>query len=206
MANVTTATHSPELVVTEGKSFWEGFKESPIYETLALADFRWVWLGSLASFMAMNMEMLDRSWLVLRLSNDSPSALTWVMVSMALPMTVMSLVGGALADRFAKKYLIMISQLGTAGVCFVVAILDATGAVWLGALMVTGFLNGCMMAINMPARQSIVSEIVPPGRIMNAIALNNTTMNMTRGLGPAVGGIMIAFLDTSGVFYVIALL
>ena len=203
---MTTATHSPELVVTGGKSFWEGFKESPIYETLALADFRWVWLGSLASFMAMNMDMLDRGWLVLRLSNDSPSALTWVMVSMALPMTVMSLVGGALADRFTKKYLIMISQLGTAGSCLVVAILDATGAVWLGALMVTGFLNGCMMAINMPARQSIVSEIVPPGRIMNAIALNNTTMNMTRGLGPAVGGIMIAFLDTSGVFYVIALL
>ena len=95
------------------------------------------------------------------MENDSPFALTLAMVSMAAPMTVMSLVGGALADRFPKKYLIIISQVGSAIMVLVLAMLDASGIIWLGGLLIMGVANGCMMAINMPSRQAIISEIVP---------------------------------------------
>ncbi len=170
-----------------------------------LADFRWIWLGSFASFTAMNMQMITRGWLVLRLENDSPSALTWAMVSFAAPMAIISLLGGALSDRIPKKYLIIGSQLGNAVLTLIVGIMDATGTIWLGALMALGVLNGSMFALNMPSRQAIISEIVPRHRVMNAVALNNTSMNLTRTFGPALAGILIAFFSTALVFYIVSI-
>lgn len=187
-----------------GAPFAARLKQSPIVEILLLADFRWIWLGSFASFTAMNMQMITRGWLVLRLEQDSPSALTWAMVSFAAPMAIVSLLGGALSDRVPKKYLIMASQLGNAALTFTVGMLDATGVIWLGGLLVLGVLNGSMFAINMPSRQAIISEIVPRHRVMNAVALNNASMNMTRAFGPALAGILIAFFSTSLVFYIVS--
>ncbi|MCY3637628.1 MAG: MFS transporter [Chloroflexi bacterium] len=189
----------------ERQSFAERFRQSPIAETLAIPDFRWIWLGSFASFTAMNMQMITRGWLVLRLENDSPSALTWAMVSFAAPMAIISLFGGALSDRMPKKYLIFGSQLGNAALTLVVGMMDATGTIWLGALMALGVLNGSMFALNMPSRQAIISEIVPRDRVMNAVALNNASMNLTRAAGPAVAGILIAFFSTALVFYIVSI-
>ena len=154
--------------------------------------------------MAMNMQMITRGWLVLRLENDSPLALVLVMVSFAAPMTVVSLVGGALADRFPKKNLIILSQSGNAVMTFGLAMLDASGEIWFGAVLVIGVINGSMMAINMPSRQAIISDIVPESKLMNAVALNNSAMNLTRIIGPAIAGFLIVFIDTSGVFYLIS--
>ena len=183
----------------------ESFKGSPIYETLQIRDFRWIWMSSFASFMAMNMQMITRGWLVLRLEDDSPFALVLVMVSFAAPMTFVSLIGGALADRVPKKYLIVGSQLGNAVLTFIMAMMDASGMIWLGAVLAIGFVNGSMMAINMPSRQSIISEIVPDDKLMNAVALNNSAMNLTRIIGPALAGLLIVFIDTSGVFYLVSI-
>lgn len=156
--------------------------------------------------MAMNMQMITRGWLVLRLENDSPLALVLVMVSFAAPMTIVSLVGGALADRFSKKYLIIISQTANAVMTFVLAMMDASGAIWFGAVLIIGVVNGAMMAINMPSRQAIISDIVPESRLMNAVALNNSAMNLTRIIGPAMAGFLIIFIQTSGVFYLISII
>ena len=180
--------------------------DSPIFETLQIRDFRWIWIGSFISFMAMNMQMITRGWLVLRLENDSPLALVLVMVSFAAPMTIVSLVGGALADRFSKKYLIIISQTANAVMTFVLAMMDASGAIWFGAVLIIGVVNGAMMAINMPSRQAIISDIVPESRLMNAVALNNSAMNLTRIIGPAMAGFLIIFIQTSGVFYLISMI
>lgn len=179
---------------------------SPIFETLQIRDFRWIWIGSFISFMAMNMQMITRGWLVLRLENDSPLALVLVMVSFAAPMTIVSLVGGALADRFSKKYLIIISQTANAVMTFILAMMDASGAIWFGAVLIIGVVNGAMMAINMPSRQAIISDIVPESRLMNAVALNNSAMNLTRIIGPAMAGFLIVFIQTSGVFYLISII
>ena len=203
----TTARPSAvlEALRTAKYPLLESFKRSPIYETLQVRDFRWIWVGSFASFMAMNMQMITRGWLVLRLEDDSPFALTLVMVSFAAPMTFMSLIGGALADRVPKKYLIFGSQIGNALLTFLMAMMDASGTIWLGAVLAIGFVNGSMMAINMPSRQSIISEIVPDDKLMNAVALNNSAMNLTRIIGPALAGFLIIFIDTSGVFYLVSI-
>ena len=87
---------------------------------------------------------------------------------------------------------------------FVLAMLDASGEIWFGAVMIIGVINGSMMAINMPSRQAIISDIVPESKLMNAVALNNSAMNLTRIIGPAIAGFLIVFIDTSGVFYLIS--
>lgn len=175
----------------------------PIFESLQFPDFRWVWLGSFASFMAMNMQMITRGWLVLRLADDSPLALSLVMVAFAFPLTFVSLLGGALADRIPRKSMIMLSQGGNAIMTLLLATLDITGLIEFWHLLAIGVVNGSMFAFNMPSRQAIISEIVPVNRLMNAISLNNSGMNLARSVGPAVAGVLIIYLDTAGVFYLI---
>ena len=160
-------------------------------------------MGSFASFMAMNMQMLTRGWLVLRLADDSPLSLSLVMVSFAAPMTLVSLVGGVLADRIPRKRMVIISQGGNAVLTLLVATLDFTGLVQFWHLIVLGVLNGSLMAFNMPSRQAMLSDIVPEERLMNAISLNNSAMNLTRVVGPALAGVLIVFVDTAGVFYLV---
>lgn len=197
---------APPTVAPKRRSRTDSILSSPIFETLQIADFRWIWIGSFISFMAMNMQMITRGWLVLRLENDSPLALVLVMVSFAAPMTIVSLLGGALADRFPKKNLVIVSQSVNAILTFVLAMLDASGTIWFGAVLIIGVINGSMMAINMPSRQALISDIVPENKLMNAVALNNSAMNLTRIIGPAIAGFLIIFIDTSGVFYLISII
>ena len=160
--------------------------------------------GGLVSFMAMNMQMITRAWLVLRLADDSPLALALVMMSFSLPMTFVSLVGGALADRLPRKHLVIVSQSGNAVMTLIIGALDFTGIVTFGHVLVIGFINGSLMAFNMPSRQAILSEIVPERSLMNAISLNNSGMNLTRIIGPAMAGFLILYIDTAGVFFVVS--
>ena len=150
------------------------------------------------------MQQITRGWLILRLTDDSPLALSLVMMSFALPLTFASLLGGAMADRVARRRMIIMSQSGNALMTLVLATLDVTGLIRFWHLMVIGFINGTLAAFNMPSRQSIVSDIVPERDLMNAISLNSAGMNLTRIIGPALAGLLIIFIDTAGVFYLIA--
>ncbi len=177
----------------------------PIVETLAYRDFRWVFLGSFASFMAMNMNLITQSWLVVELMNDSPLALSLSIVSFTAPITVVSLFGGVMADRIPRRRLVIISQSGNAAMTFLMATLDLAGIIDFWQVMAIGLVNGSMMAFNMPSRQAIISDIVPESRLMNAVSVNNSSMNLTRVIGPAAAGFLILFIDTWAVFYLVSL-
>ena len=123
--------------------------------------------------MAMNMQMITRSWLILRVTGDSPLALTLVTLTFALPMTVVAPFDGAHADRFSRKKLIFFSQAVNAVLTLVLGILDILGIVTFWHIMIIGVFNGSLMAINMPSRQAIISDIVPENKLMNAISLNH---------------------------------
>jgi MFS family permease len=175
-----------------------------MFESFKYRDYRWLWIGSFANFMALGMQMMARGWLVLRLSNDSPLALSYVMIALSLPMTVISLLGGALADRISRKHVLIAVQAGNAVMTGLLATLDYTGCVQFWHLIAIGLVNGSLMAINMPSRQALVSDLVPPDKLMNAISLNNSGTNLTRTIGPALAGVLIVYIDTAGVFYLIA--
>ncbi|MCH8206124.1 MAG: MFS transporter, partial [Chloroflexi bacterium] len=160
--------------------------------------------GSFGSFMAMNMQMITRSWLVVRMMDDSPLALSLSIVSFTAPIIVVSLFAGALADTVSRRQLVIWSQSGNALMTLLLATLDATGVIAFWHVMAIGLANGSLMAFNGPSRQAILSDIVPEGRLMNAISLNNSSMNLTRVLGPAMAGFLILLVDTSGVFFIVS--
>jgi MFS family permease len=172
-----------------------------MFESFEYRNFRWLFSGTAVAFLALNMQIICRSWLVLRLSGDSPFALAMVTMAFAGPLTVLSLVGGALADRIPRKRVIIASFCGNAILTFLMATLDVTGLIRFWHLIVIGMINGSIMAFNMPSRHAMVADIVPTEGLMNAVALMNSAMNITRVIGPASAGVLILYMNTSGVFY-----
>ena len=163
-----------------------------------------MWAGSFSSFLAMNMQMITRGWLVLRVSGDSPLALALVTLSFAIPMTIVSPFAGVLADRISRKNIVIWSQLGNAILTFMLGLLDFSDVVTFWQIMTIGIFNGTLMACNMPSRQALISDIVPDNKLMNAISLNNSSMNLTRIAGPALAGFLILFMNTSGVLFLVS--
>ncbi len=154
--------------------------------------------------MAMNMVWMTNGWLVLRLKDDSPLALALAMLAFVAPMTIVSVFGGAMADRFPRRRNIMWSQSAAALFAALLGVLDHLGIVTLWHVLVLGAAQGSALAINMPSRQALISEIVPESNLMNAISVNNAAMNLTRVIGPAMAGVLIIYVATSGVFYLVA--
>lgn len=176
----------------------------PAAESYAYPDFRWLWLGALTSYLGMNMQWITRSWLVLELADASPLALASVIVTFALPMTVFSPIGGVLADRFSRRRMMLYTQAGNAVLTLTVGILDFAGVIELWHVIISGLINGSLMAFNMPSRQAMVSDIIPQSKLMNGMSLMSSAMNVTRIIGPAIAGVLIIFVGTDGVFFLIS--
>lgn len=201
----TTQTEPVALPRSRLDTIRAGIKRrGDMLESFQYRNYRWLWISSFTSFLAMNAQMIVRSWVILRLTGDSPMALAWVTLSFAIPMTFVSMIGGALADSIPRRRMMILAQSGNVVVTLVIATLDFAGVIAFWHLMVSGVLAGSMMAFNMPSRQAIISDVVPEDKLMNGIALANSGMNMTRILGPAIAGVLIIFIGTWGVFYLIA--
>ena len=201
----TTQTEPVALPRSRLDTIRAGIKRrGDMLESFQYRNYRWLWISSFTSFLAMNAQMIVRSWVILRLTGDSPMALAWVTLSFAIPMTFVSMIGGALADSIPRRRMMILAQSGNVVVTLVIATLDFAGVIAFWHLMVSGVLAGSMMAFNMPSRQAIISDVVSEDKLMNGIALANSGMNMTRILGPAIAGVLIIFIGTWGVFYLIA--
>ena len=176
----------------------------PAVESYAYPDFRWLWASAVTSYLGMNMQWITRGWLVLELADASPLALASVIVTFALPMTVFSPIAGVLADRFSRRRMMLYTQAGNAALTLVVGLLDFTGVIELWHVIVSGLINGSLMAFNMPSRQAMVSDIIPQSKLMNGMSLMSSAMNVTRIVGPAIAGVLIVFVGTEGVFFLIS--
>jgi MFS family permease len=152
----------------------------------------------------MNMQMVARSLLIYRITG-SGAILGLMALANAIPMLLLTLPGGVIADRIQKKTIIQIGQVASAVVSLINTIALATGYLspdhpnswWV--LMVCTFIQGGVMGFMMPSRSAIISEIVGTEHLMNAISLNNLGMNVFRLLAPALAGFLI---DAFG-FYVV---
>lgn len=164
-----------------------------IYSTLSVRNFRWLWIGSLSSSFAMNMQIIARGWLVYALTS-SATDLAWVTLSFMLPSVVFSLYGGVLADRLPKRGVIIIAQSMNCVATLLMALIIFRGEVSFWDFIWFGFFNGSVLALSMPARQAFVPELIPEKLIFTAMALNTTGWNLSRIIGPAFAGLLIAFL------------
>ncbi|WP_428558629.1 MAG: MFS transporter [Solidesulfovibrio sp. DCME] len=154
-------------------------------------NFRLFFAGQFISLVGTWMQSVAVSWLVYRLTGSS-LALGAVGFVTHLPVFVLGLWGGCLADRRDKRWLLVTTQVAAMLQAFALAALTLSGAatVWLvGALaMVLGVVN----AVDMPTRQAFVVEMVGKEDLHNAIALNSSMFNSARVLGPALAGLLVA--------------
>lgn len=173
-----------------------------IFSALQVPDFRWLWLGSLGSSFAMNMQIIARGWLVYTLTSSSMD-LAWVTLSFMLPTVAFSLWGGVVADRLPKKRIIVTAQTLNCIATLVMAAIILSDKVTFWDFIWFGFFNGTVLALSMPARQAFVPELIPDRLIFTAMALNTTSWNLSRILGPALAGFLIAWVahgDTSSTY------
>jgi MFS family permease len=173
-----------------------------IFKALEVADFRWLWIGSLGSSFAMNMQIVARGWLVYTLTSSAMD-LAWVTLSFMLPTVAFSLWGGVLADRVPKRRVIALAQTLYCAATLVMAAIIFAERVTFWDFIWFGFFNGTVLALSMPARQAFVPELIPDRLIFTAMALNTTGWNLSRILGPALAGFLIAWVasgDTSSTY------
>ena len=164
-----------------------------IRQVLGVRNFFWLWIGSLGSSFAMNMQIIARGWLVFELT-DSPLDLAWVTMSFMVPTVLFSLYGGVLADRMRKKRVIVIAQALNCIATVVMAAIIFGGHVTFWDFIWFGFFNGTILALSMPARQAFVPELIPERLVFAAMGLTTTGWNLARIVGPALAGLLIAII------------
>jgi MFS family permease len=113
----------------------------------------------------------------------------------------LTLFGGVVADRFERRKLMFVTQTLAMVLATAIAVLVSGGWINIWEILVIGFGRGVMMSFNQPARQSLISELVPPGDLQNAIALSSASMNLTRVIGPSIGAAAIAIAGLQGAFW-----
>jgi MFS family permease len=169
------------------------------FSSLRHRNFRLLWVGTLISSSGDWMDQIALNWLVYQLTG-SAVYLGILNLCRLTPILVFTLIGGVVADRVERRRLMFSTQTVAMLLALVLATLVATGVVQIWMVLLVAVGRGVMMSFNQPARQSLISELVPHEDLMNAIALNSATLNLTRVIGPAIGGGLIATVGVAGAF------
>jgi MFS family permease len=170
------------------------------FASLRIRDYRLLWMGQLGTSMGQWMDQVSRGYLVYELTG-SPFLLGAVTATRAIPLLLFGVLAGVVADRYGRKNQLIISQTGNALINLLIALLYTTGHLEVWHVFATGLLAGTLQAFQQPARQALISDIVGEGYIMNAVALNSTVLNVSRSIGPAVAGWLIALVGSGGGYY-----
>jgi MFS family permease len=172
----------------------------PIIRALYNRNFRIFWTGNFTSNVGTWMQNVAQGWLVLQLTNSS-FWLGLVGFIGSIPFLLFTLFGGVIADRINRRRLLIATQTVMMILAFVLAALTYFKVITIGQLALLAFLNGAAMSINAPSYQAIVPELVPRVDLANAIALNAAQFNMSRVLGPTLGGYAMAWIGMAGNFF-----
>jgi MFS family permease len=157
---------------------------------LQYRDFRLFWSGQLVSLIGTWMQSVGQAWLVLELTS-SPFQLGLVSALQFAPVLLFSPLGGAVSDRFPKRRAIMATQTVLMMQAFALSALAWSGHVRYWHLAVLATLYGLANAVDIPARQSYVADLVGKADLANAVALNSAVFNGARVVGPAVAGLLV---------------
>lgn len=164
-------------------------------------QFRWLLGSNLAFFLALQGQILSRTYLAWELTADE-MALAYVNIAFAIPMLVFSFVGGAISDRSERRLLALIGQATI--VCTEASILIQLlrGSLEFWHILAAGAVGGAVLPFSMPARTAMVFNIVGAHRLGNATALSGAVMNVSRVAGPVVMGFTIDIWSITGAYFV----
>ena len=153
--------------------------------------FRAMWIAVLVSNLGGWMQNVGAAWLMTSLS-PSPLLIAMVQAANTLPIFLLALPAGALADVLGARKLLLADNLLSFIAVSVLAVLTLTGSVSPVSLLALTFAVGVGSALGGPAFQSSVSQLVPEAEIPSAVSLNSAGFNLARAVGPAVGGLVVA--------------
>lgn len=174
---------------------------SAMFRALENPNYR-IWAsGAIVSNIGTWMQRVAQDWLVLTVLTDHSGAAVGLTTGLQfLPMLLFGPYGGVLADRYRKRIILMWTQLAMGFTALAIGLLAVTGTAQLWHAYVAAFCLGVASAVDAPARQSFVSELVGQDNIANAVALNSASFNTARLTGPAIAGVLIAWVGTGPVF------
>ncbi len=171
-----------------------------IVRALRNPNFRLFWSGNFLSNIGTWMQNVAQGWLVLELTNSA----FWLGVvgfAGAIPFLLFTLFGGVIADRVNKRRLLMMTQSVMMVLAFMLAGLAWFKVITVWEVAVIAFLNGTALAMNAPSYQALVPRLVKREDLTNAIALNSAQFNMSRIVGPTLGGYAMVLLGVAGNFF-----
>jgi MFS family permease len=161
--------------------------------------FRALWLAVLGSQVGTWMQTVGAQWLLV----DHPNAATLVSLvqtASMLPVLLLALPAGVLADTFDRRRLLIAVQLFQAAVGIVLTLLTMAGQMSPALLLVLTFALGCGAAMTVPTYQAVIPELVPRSQLASASALGAISMNLARAAGPAIAGVLVAQIGVAAVF------
>ena len=171
------------------------------FGALRVRNYRLYLGGQMVSQIGTWMQRTAQAWLVLDLTG-SPLALGTVTAVQFVPVLFFTLWGGALADRVAKRDLLVVTQTLQMLQAFALGILVLTGTVQLWQVYALALVLGITSAVDQPARRALASELVEREYVASAVALNSAQLNAARVVGPALGGLGIVLVGVAGCFLV----
>jgi MFS family permease len=171
---------------------------------LSFPVFRALWIATIVSNVGTWMHDVGAGWLMTSLS-PSPLLVALVQTATTLPMFLLALPAGALADIVDRRKMLMAAQLLGLLAASLLAILTWLDLVTPEVLLAGTFVLGIAAALSAPVFQAIVPELVDKRALPDAIALNSLGVNISRAIGPALGGVIVALVGTAAVFALNAL-
>ncbi|MFN8624143.1 MAG: MFS transporter [Chloroflexota bacterium] len=164
-------------------------------------NYRLFFGGQAVSLVGTWMMTVAQSWLVLQLTGD-PFMLGVVAAAQFLPVLLLGLFGGIIADGLPKRRTLMVTQAIAAGLSLLLFVLAATGTVQVWQIVVIAAIGGVRNAFDLPTRQAFAVELVGREDIANAVAMNSALFNGARVVGPAVAGVLIGISGVAAAFLI----
>ena len=170
-----------------------------ILAPLRLPLFRAVWIANLVGSVGWLVQGVGAAWLMTTLAG-TPALVALVQTATMAPILMFALLAGALADLWDRRWVLIMAQLWVAAAAFGLALVSAAGGLTPWLLLLFTFLIGTGAALNGPAWQAVVREIVPREQLAAAVTLNAIGFNLARAFGPAVGGAVVAAYGSQAAF------
>ena len=167
---------------------------------LRIPIFRAIWIASLGSNFGGLIQSVGAAWLMTSISTPQMTAL--VQTSVTLPIMLLSLLAGAMADVFDRRRIMLAAQLFMLTVSVTLSVAAWQGWITPWTLLAFTFLIGCGTAFNNPAWQASVGDMVPRRDLIAAVTLNSMGFNLARSAGPAIGGAIVAAAGAAAAFAV----
>jgi MFS family permease len=171
------------------------------FRALRYRDFRLLWTGLSISAIGTWMQIVALSLLVLALTHGSAVALGMVSLTQALTFLIFAAVGGSVADRFDKRRLLMVTQSLMIALAVLLGILTMAGLIRFWMILVIAFANSSLLSFDQPARNALITSLVPKEHLVNAVSLQSVVFNGASILGPALAGLSLSRIGYAGNFF-----